>query len=123
MDGAMRDTHFESGYCGALLGVTLRSSNLLHASADVLIGGGSVSQIPDYSDNRHDNDWDDDSDYASDEYFMAQPMAHVELNVFRWMRVNAGAGYRFVDGVSRFGLENSDVSGPVAGLGFRFGKF
>ena len=106
-----------------MLGMILQSNDVVHTSAEVLVGGGSVSQVQDYGEHRHDDDWDDDHSFDTDEFFMVQPMAHVEINTFRWMRVDAGAGYRFVDGITRFGLENSDVSGPVAGLSFRFGKF
>ena len=96
---------------------------MIHTSADVLIGGGSISRVRDDREYRHHDseDWDRSTD--DDGFFMVQPMAHLEVNTFRWMRVDAGAGYRFVDGVSRFGLDNSDASGPVAGLNFRFGKF
>jgi hypothetical protein len=121
IDGQMRDTHFENGYCGGLLGMILQSNDVLHASADVLVGGGTISQVRDHKSTDHESEWN--TAHEDDDFFMVQPMAHLELNAFRWMRVDAGAGYRFVNGITRFGLENKDVSGPVAGLGFRFGKF
>lgn len=122
IDGQYRDTDFEGGYGGFLLGIVTKSNDVIHTSADVLIGGGSINQV---RDEWRDDDWDhDDNDaYETDNFFTVQPMAHAELNVFPWMRVNASAGYRFVSGMERFDLDNDEVGGPVAGLGFRFGKF
>lgn len=128
MDGALRDTDFEGGYGGALIGTILRSDDLIHSTADVLIGGGAVNRVRDEAFRHHDedSDWNSHRDrweVQTDGYFVVQPMAHVEVNLLRWMRMDLGAGYRLVSGVSRFGLSNSDVSGVVAGGGFRFGRF
>lgn len=114
------DSNFEGGYGGVLLGAVIMHESLVHGTADVMIGGGSVANVP-----RHWESMDDEWDYRSphDEFFMVQPMAHAELNVTTWMRLDAGAGYRFVTGVTEFGLDNEDASGVVAGLTFRFGRF
>lgn len=50
-----------------------------------------------------------------------EPSLGIEVNVFRWMRVGLEGGYRFVSGVDRFGLSDSDLSSPVVGLRFKFG--
>ncbi len=38
-------------------------------------------------------------------------------------RLGAGAGYRFVSGVDKFGLAASDVGGSAIIMTFEFGKF
>lgn len=121
-DGAWRESRYEGAYAGLLMGAILYSDRVVHGMADVLIGGGGITRaINDWD----EDEWDDDHDYEqpTDGYFVIQPMGHVEVNLVRWMRVDLGAGYRFVTDVEKFGLENKDVAGPVAGLGFRFGKF
>ena len=124
VDGALRNTDYEAGFCGFMLGAILQGNDVIHTSADVTIGGGSVNIVRDDLKYNHDDQHDDWNFHAEDDgFFMVQPMAHMELNVIRWMRVDASAGYRIVSGIERFGLDNNDVSGPVAGLGFRFGKF
>ncbi|RJP80442.1 MAG: hypothetical protein C4524_03400 [Candidatus Zixiibacteriota bacterium] len=120
VNGALQDSRFEGGYGGLMLGMIIQNNSLLHASADVTIGGGTlVNTLED-----RDDEWDFDSDnYPSDGYFMLQPMLHAEVNLTEWMRADLGAGWRFVDGVTQFGLNDDDVSGVVAGVTFRFGQF
>lgn len=56
-----------------------------------------------------------------DRVFVFQPAGGLELNVFRWFRIGAEAGYRFVTDVDQSGLSTADVSAPFAQLQFRFG--
>ncbi|MBD3167538.1 hypothetical protein GF324_13140 [bacterium] len=114
------DAVWNMGYGGGLVGVIWKSDDILHLAGDVLIGGGGVGKgLKDYD---YDED-DDEHRHLEDEFFMVQPMVHGVLNVTSWMRVTAGAGYRFVNGVDTRGLDNSDLSGPVAGLTFRWGRW
>ena len=121
------DSRFEFGYGGILLGMMHNSDRVVHMASDVLIGAGAVvnTYYNDYSDPHYtrDGDWDDGRDYSDDPFFVVQPMVHVEVNILKFWRVGFSGGYRFVDGVNSFGLNDSDLSGPVAGMTFRFGKF
>ena len=47
----------------------------------------------------------------------------LNVNLTRWLRVGANAGYRFTGGVRRFGLEESDLNGIVAGGTLALGWF
>lgn len=124
IDGSLRDATYEAGFCGVMLGRICHSNNLFHTFADVTIGGGSTNLVRDDRKYSHDDEHEDWGNHGDDDaFFMVQPMAHAEVNLFRWMRVDAGAGYRFVSGIEKFGLDNGDLAGPVAGLGFRFGRF
>jgi hypothetical protein len=119
VNGIWHETHLEGGYGGGLIGVIIQHDRMIHAAADLMIGGGSIVRTLAEQDN--DNTWNEHR--PSDEFFFVQPMAHLEVNLTHWMRSDLGAGYRFVTGISKFDLHNEDVSGPVAGLTFRFGKF
>lgn len=121
VEGAWHGTRFEGGYGGLLLGGMIYSDRVVHGTADVLIGGGGITRVVrDWEHHEHDDFYGEE---RTDGFFAVQPMVHAELNVVRWMRVDLGAGYRFVSDVEDFGLENEDVNGPVAGIGFRFGRF
>ncbi len=110
---------FQMGYGGAWMGVVIKSDNIVHASADVLIGAGAITRSYSYYD-----DYDYDShNYNEDIFFVVQPMANVEMNITSWMRMTAGVGYRFTDSVEKYDLVDDDVSGIVSTVGFKFGRF
>lgn len=116
-----RTMRYELGYGGGIVGVIIKNNELVHATTDVMIGGGGITWTQrDMWDDHGMGEYDGD---RTDGFFLVQPMVHAELNVTGWMRVNAGAGWRFVNGVTMNDLTNDDVSGPVAGLSLRFGRF
>ena len=125
--GTTYDSRFEMGYGGAMVGMVFASDDVVHFAGDVLVGGGAVlntwrdSSLPYY--DYHEDEWDQHREHSDDPFFVVQPMLHLEMNVLKFWRVGFSGGYRFVDGVNSFGLSDSDLSGPVAGLTFRFGKF
>lgn len=54
--------------------------------------------------------------------FVVQPAAGLEINVFRWLRLNMEGGYRFVraKGID-IGVSDCELSGPYAQATARFG--
>ena len=86
---------------------------LFHWTAGMHAGFGDLNYHVKNIDQSWDKDWI---------YFM-EPSAHIELNVFKWMRADLGASYRYVTGVDFPGLNNADVSGPSAVLTLKFGSF
>lgn len=121
------DSRFELGYGGLLLGWMHNSDDVVHLAADVLVGAGAVvnSYRDDllYQSSSRYHDWDNGRSYTDDPFFVVQPMLHVEMNILRFWRVGFNGGYRYVSGVDSFGLTDADLSGPVAGVTFRFGRF
>jgi hypothetical protein len=94
----------------------VNSPKLIHYSFYAGIGGGNVE----YIDVQRPFDYDYD---ATDAFFIAEPGANVILNVTTFFRLAVGASYRFVSGVEKEGLRNSDFDGPSANLTLKFGKF
>ncbi|UCB52820.1 MAG: hypothetical protein JSV10_01645 [Candidatus Zixiibacteriota bacterium] len=94
----------------------VNSPKLIHYSFYAGIGGGNVE----YIDVQRHFDYDYD---ATDAFFVAEPGANVILNVTTFFRLAVGASYRFVSGVEKEGLRNSDFDGPSANLTLKFGKF
>ena len=58
-----------------------------------------------------------------DPFLFAQPEIALNANATRWLRLGATLGYRTTSGVGRFGLDESDMNGIVAGGTIAFGWF
>jgi hypothetical protein len=102
--GEMR--HLEFGYGGVELEYIWRPTQLVHASALLLVGGGGLS-----------------TEGPSDSFFAIDQTIQVEVNLMKWLRVAVGGGYRLVTGVDMVELDNSDVSGAVGMLTLKYGEF
>ena len=65
------------------------------------------------------------TDFDFDEsVFVLSPDIGIELNIFRWFRIAATAGYRYVDGInSEQSFKADDYRSFTGGLTFRFGWF
>ncbi|MDM7925220.1 MAG: hypothetical protein QUS35_04290 [bacterium] len=116
----LRDPVLRVGYGGFEVGYTPRSDRLIHPALSLLIGGGSAGTRESWEEDL-DDDWEDDP--SLDSFFILEPGAAVELNLTRFMRVDAGVSCRFVSGLERDGLAESAIGGPSAVLTFKFGSF
>jgi hypothetical protein len=110
----------EFAYGGGMLEVILRPATLMHSSISLLVGGGHIAYL---REGDNDMDMDEIPGRQKDAVFVLEPSVNAELNVTTFFRINAGASYRFVSGISIRGLKNSDVSGASINLTFKFGKF
>jgi len=89
------------------------SDKLLHWTFLVTLGGGTVAVRTKGS----------TADYDSDEFFVMEPNANMDLNINKWFRIGVGVSYRFAIGVDNPYAKASDVSGPSIGAVFKFGAF
>ena len=55
---------------------------------------------------------------VEDDFFVAEPHAVVSVRATRWLRIDAGAGYRFIAGS---GSLNDRFSGASGTLSVQFG--
>jgi hypothetical protein len=122
-DGNTR--RFGTGYGGFVARYAFLTRGPFYVSAGALIGGGILSlqrdrgwDDDDDRNNNDDGDWDRDS---VDPFFIVQQELTAHVNLTRWMRVGATAGYRFVNGISRFGFEERDMAGVVLGSQLQMG--
>ncbi len=115
------------GYGGFWLGYIYKPKKAVHLGLSTRLGWGNISLVEnDYHIDRHDN-------IMSDAVFVVTPQAEVELNLYRWFKLNAGVGYRFVTGIDKTYLDpdgskrnffnKSDFSRPQFTLGLLFGCF
>jgi len=106
------------GYGGLELEYIIMSDNLIHFSIYTLFGAGAVS----YRDDKGWEDWHNDF-YKENTFFVAEPAVNVEVNITTFFRMSFGGGYRFISGVNKAELSNSDLSGFAGVLAFKFGSF
>lgn len=122
----------DMGYGGLVLEYINNSDDMLHLTANVLIGaGGVVYNDKSWSDMNYSN-----RNYSSTSsaFFVAEPSIMLDINVTKFMRIGAGVSYRWVSGLDfdqaelkTFGIANPYTSSSLSGLSgnliFKFGKF
>lgn len=112
------EDRIDFGYGGLELEYIRHYDRLIHWSAMLLIGAGSVGyradadRLPGMVTDRH-----------MDEVFVLEPALLATLNVATHFRVSAGASYRYVTGATTPAATNSSLTGATAVLTLRFGKF
>jgi hypothetical protein len=111
------DLRTEFGYGGLWLEYIFLPDKLVHGSIGTLLGGGSVA----YSRIRRTER--QDREVENDVVFVAEPVISVEMNISRFLRLSAGAGYRHVGSVNLTGLRREDVSGFTGSVMLKFGRF
>ena len=56
-------------------------------------------------------------------FFQVEPSAMLELNLHKYVRLNAGAGYRFVSNMKYRNFNQNDISGLTGYIGLKIGLF
>ena len=114
--------YWQMGYGGLMVEYTFFGNDVVHFTANTLLGGGIVKNghgrgtIP-------ENGSDELKDIDASGFYVVQPSVSAEVNVTNWFRVGLGAGYRYVAGVDQQGISNSKMSAPTANLSLKFGVF
>lgn len=122
---------FGAGYGGFAVRYSVFSGLPVYGTFGLVLGAGAIGLHRDngWDDEGDWNDgWDDDDDHGLrstriDPFLFAQPEVALNANVTRWLRLGATVGYRFTGGVGRFGLQESDINGIVAGGNIQLGWF
>jgi len=93
------DLYTRFGHGGFWLGYIHKPENAIHWGADVKVGWGGITlNTLRYPKADYDVKW---QNYATDNVFVLNPEVTLGMNLLKWMRVNAGIGYRFVTGVDK----------------------
>ena len=108
--------HF--GYGGLWLGYIHRSHELIHYGVSTKIGGGDIELTDD--DVRL---FDEEREIGQEEGFVFTPQVEVEVNVLKWLKLNAGLGYRVVTEVDMADFRNRDFSSLQGTFTLMFGWF
>ncbi len=118
--------YLEGGYGGLLLEYTLYPASIVHVTFPVMIGGGGASYVTaDEYDEWEGEDWDEkcSSILDSDGFFVFEPGVRAEVNVLKFMRLNAGVSYRIVGGLDMVNTPSNLMNNFTATVGLKFGKF
>jgi hypothetical protein len=119
------DTNFAFGYGGLELEYLYEANRVVHGTFLLHIGGGGFTVFRMYEDSFDHHNTDNLYTAAC---FVLEPAVTVEVNILTWLRLQLGAGYRMVTGLSDYTIGdrtygNSSVSG-FFGLGsIKFGPY
>ncbi len=124
-DSNGEELHLYMGYGGLHIEPVLMSENLVHVTFPVLLGVGA------YGESQHGVYFDDGEFFieplagtVSEEVFLvAEPGVNMELNVFKFMRLAAGASYRFISSSDIGNFQSSDFEGFNGNISLRLGWF
>lgn len=119
------------GHGGFWIGYIHQSYKPVHFGASTKLGWGSLSMSNDILDNNYD-----EFQYyhlALDNVFVITPQIEVEMNLLKWFKINASAGYQIVTGVDKTYVNpagqqvkyfnSKDFTQPMFNLSFVFGGF
>lgn len=112
-------------YGGVKVGYTFRPSSLVHVGVSVLGGGGygnTSSSTRGYRGDFRDHDFNRDSLRNGNGYGVVQPAILLEMNLFRWAKLFANAGYRFAFNDSATATTNP-LQGASGSIGLKLGLF
>jgi hypothetical protein len=98
---------------GGFTEYTILSKKLLHLTLPIYAGYGEVQM-----DNAAG-----DAGLGEATFFQLEPAAMLEVNLHKHIRINVGAGYRFVNNVEYRNFNQSDISGLTGYAGLKFGLF
>jgi len=117
--------YLDGAYGGLLMEYILMPKSVIHVSFPLLIGGGSASYVNDEDNNYCENNWESDDDEVlyKDDFFVIEPGMRAELNILKFMRLNAGISYRYTAGVDLINTSDTFMNNFTATVGLRFGKF
>lgn len=98
---------------GGFAEYTLFSKKVFHLTLPLYLGYGEVQM---------DNE-SGDASLGESNFFQIEPSALLEVNLNQHIRINLGAGYRFVGDMEYRNFNQSDISGVTGYLGLKFGLF
>lgn len=98
---------------GGFLEYTLLAKKLVHVTFPLFVGYGEVQM-----DNERG-----DAGLGEANFFQIEPSAMMEVNLHKNIRLNLGAGYRFVGSMNYRNFDQRDISGVTGYLGLKFGLF
>ncbi len=109
------------GYGGLAMEYTFFSNKKIHFSIPVILGVGGIYIYEDDGDY-FNSTWDEIENTAA---LVIEPGVNIELNLFKFFRVDLGASYRLVSQTDLpiSGLSDEDLSDLTINATFKFGFF
>ena len=98
---------------GGFMEYTVLPKKLVHLTIPLFVGYGEVEMYPEQRNDRNEEG----------NFFQIEPSALLEINLNKFVRFNAGAGYRFIGKINNPMFDPSDFSGATGYLGLKIGLF
>ncbi|MDP4827087.1 MAG: hypothetical protein NWR73_05345 [Flavobacteriales bacterium] len=119
-----KSLYYNIGYGGLTLEPVFFSEKAVHFTVPILLGGGGIGESRYPLVDGDNSDYEDfPGFYRTDFFFYAEPGLNVELNLVNYVRIYAGASYRFVYDVDLPNLNDANMSGLGVNMGLRVGIF
>lgn len=100
----------------------LASNKPVHLVLSMFAGAGYSFQYEHWTNPNYE--WDEfRGPFDQNWFFVAEPGAELEVNLFRWMRMSPGISYRKAFNSSGLGLSDDDISDWTYSFTLKFGKF
>jgi hypothetical protein len=117
--------YLEGGFGRFLFEYTLFPQSAVHLTFPILIGGGGASYINDEDYWEWDEgEWDTwHKNLDTDIFFSVEPGIRAEVNILKFMRLNAGFSYRYVSGLELINTPSDMMNNFSFTAGLKFGKF
>jgi len=109
----VQNAYLEFWTVGGFAEYTFLSKRVIHLTFPLYIGYGEVKL---HSENGV-------TGLGKENFFQIEPSALLEVNLFKYSRLNLGVGYRFVGEMDYRNLNQSNISGLTAYFGLKFGLF
>lgn len=103
--------NLDFGYGGLYFGYIISPNNSIHPAVFLQSGWGDIA----LSNNGNT--------IITDNVFVLNPSAQLEINMTTFFRIGIGVNYQFVNGVNLSGLNNEDFTNFGGFLSFKFGWF
>ncbi|MFT4679884.1 MAG: hypothetical protein ACI9RU_000560 [Litorivivens sp.] len=117
-------TYLSMGYGGLNIEPVFFSRKLVHFTVPVLVGVGGVSQktggFVAWEPGEEPQPYEP---RVSDSFLIVEPGLNAELNIFKFMRLTAGASYRMISDIQIPGMEQTTLQGLSGHIGLRIGWF
>lgn len=98
---------------GGFAEYTLLSKRVLHVTFPLYAGYGEVEM---------DNE-NGDAGLGEANFLQIEPSALLEVNLYKYVRLNLGAGYRFIGQMEYRNFNQADISGLTGYVGLKVGVF
>lgn len=117
--GELIELNFDYG--GLFLEYIFNSNDMVHYKINTLIGGGNAS----YDIIRKPVELENQSWNINKQtnFFIIEPSASIEINLFKFVRIDVNTGYRLSMGSNLEFTDDWDLSGFKIGLMLKFGWF
>jgi hypothetical protein len=109
----LQNVYLDYRVTGGFIELTAFSDNLLHLSFPILLGYGEVEMDSEFQSPR----------LGEANFVQVEPSALLELNLQKYVRVYAGAGYRWLSNLNYRNFDQSALTGWHVQAGLKLGLF